>query len=149
MTAEQNFTLFGAGGLFSDGVFLSQLGLFGLTLILFAGSLALCLMAMRAASSARHAHGAAADLHASVERQSSQMQLLGSDLEKLAQDLSARQEDLTAQLSAPGSARTSQTDASFESSNEPVRRSFDNQTNEADEEPEKPSSLFRGLLRRR
>jgi hypothetical protein len=149
MAGEDTFSLFGAGGLFSNGVFLGQLGLFALTLLLFAGSLALCLMAMRAASSARQAHGAAIDLHASVERQASQMQLLGSDVERIAQDLTARQDEMAAKFSAPAADEAPHAGAAFESSSEPVRRSFDNQTSDVDDEPEKPSSLFRGLLRRR
>ena len=149
MAGEDTFSLFGAAGLFSDGMFLGQLGLFALTLLLFAGSLALCLMAMRAASSARQAHGAAIDLHASIERQTSQMQLLGSDIEKIAQDLTARQNEMAARFTAPAAGQAPQTGAAFESPSEPVRRSFDNQSDEVESESKKPSSLFRGLLRRR
>ncbi|GJL91398.1 hypothetical protein [Hyphococcus sp.] len=151
MAGEDTFSLFGAGGLFSNGLFVGQLGLFALTLLLFAGALALCLMAMRAASSARQAHGAAIDLHASVERQASQMQLLGSDVERIAQDLSARHDEIAASMRAPAQSadQAPRTGAVFQSSNEPVRRSFENQNAELEDEPEKPSSLFRGLLRRR
>ncbi len=151
MTVEDNFSLFGAGGLFTDGFFLGQLGVLALALLLFAGSLALCLMALRAASSARQAHGATLDLHASIERQSSQMQLLGADVERIAQDMAARQQEMTAQHHAVPQAdqHAPQTGAESESNKEPVRRAFDRAEAEPEAESAIPKSLLRGLLRRR
>lgn len=152
MTVEDKTSLFGAGGIFSDGLFLSQLGLLAVTLLVFAGILALCLMAMRAAASARAAHGAALELHAEIERQTARVELIGGDVERIAQDMAARHEEISAQYQAPQSAPAQvETEGDYSSSNEPVRRAFAQRDAEveAEGEPKKPGALFRGLLRRR
>ncbi len=154
MTVDDKFSLFGAGGLFSDGFFLGQLGVFALTLLLFAGAVALCVMAMRAAATARQAHSAALDLHASVERQASQMQLLSADVERVARDMAARQDEMTAHYRAasPRTEETLQSETAVPAANKPVRRAFANAGVDLEsDEPEvkRPTGLLRGLLRRR
>ena len=141
MTVEDKFTLFGADGLFSNGIFLAQFWLFVLTLLVLAGAFVVCMRALRAAATARAVQGEAHAMYESMERQAQTMQMIGDDVQRMSHEIAARHEDLTTAPAAPVATERSHDDAN----GEPVRSEF------ADGEPEekKPGALFRGLLRRR
>jgi hypothetical protein len=88
---EDNVSIFELGALLSDGLIAAQLGLFMVSLLAFAASLALCVLAMRAASTIRRSNVEARDIAAFVERQAVDMRELGERVERARQDVIDRE----------------------------------------------------------
>ncbi|MEO1137082.1 MAG: hypothetical protein AAFW68_10830 [Pseudomonadota bacterium] len=160
MTVEDNLSLFGSNGFFSNEFLIGQLGLFTITILLFVSSIALCVMAMRSAASARRMQNEASDLFAAQERQVAELRAMSADVERASADIAERHEAFTAQLAERMPVRELSGEtvaASPEPSKGPVVRRFDNAEEpevqgdaELDEEPHrKPSAFLSGIFRRR
>lgn len=159
MTVEDNLSLFGSNGFFSNEFLMGQLGLFAMTILLFVASIALCVMAMRSAASARRTQAEMSDLFAAQERQVAEMRALGADVEQASADITERHEAFTAQLTErmPAALSAEAPAAVSEPSERPVVRKFDNadepdvqsQAGLDDEPHRKPSAFLSGIFRRR
>ena len=136
MNFEQVLASFGLGGLVADAFFVTQIGVLALTGILFAASLALCIMAMRAAFTAKRARNEAQMTVASM------------------QDMAVEMRQLTAQVERANYAqnRAGQDDYASEAGDQAV---LDADEKEIDPPAEgkirktRPSALLRGFLSRR
>lgn len=157
MTVEDNFSTFGAGGLLSNEFFIAQVGLFAVTVLLFAGAVALCMMAMRTAGSARRTQEEARALFASLESQTAGLSALSDKMERASADFAERHEAFTAQMENQMRLQETAPEPPKERQEGPVVRKFDHvedhaslqAEDEAEEADERPSALLRGLFRRR
>ena len=136
MNVEEVLASFGLGGLVADEFFFTQIGILTLTGILFAGSLALCIMAMRAAFSAKRARNEAQLSVDSMQDLAVEMRQLTAQVERAAYAPS-RDEDVDDKLDAED---VTSLDAEVEERNQ-----------ESDDKAglRKPSALLRGFLSRR
>lgn len=155
MTVEDNLSLFGANGFFSNEFLMGQLGLFAVTILLFVASIALCIMAMRSAAAARRTQNEMSSLFAAQERQVAEMRALGADVERASADITERHEAFTAQLADQMKAAENFSEPA-EQPTGPVSRNFDQveeaprPSQEDDAAPaQKPSALLSGIFRRR
>lgn len=162
MAVDDNVGLYELGAFFSDGLMAAQLGLFMVSLLVFAASLALCLMATRAASQIRRSNVEARDIAAFVERQSHDLREMGEEVERARQDVLERQsaferaqQEFMASLPAPVTAEPAEPTEPVEETAELQTAVF--ATGEAPEpapqpelEPEtaKTGSFFRMMRRR-
>ena len=136
MNVEEVLASFGLGGLVADEFFFTQIGVLTLTGILFAMSLALCIMAMRAAFSAKRAQNEAQMSVSSMQDMAVEMRQLTAQVERAAyaqnhDDRDDEEADAADEISAD--ADTEERDPSSE----------DNSAGR------KPSALLRGFLSRR
>ncbi|PQA85395.1 hypothetical protein [Hyphococcus luteus] len=168
MAVADFFTALGAGDLFSGGFTLLELTLAAILTFLFAGSLALSVLAARSAAAARQARGEAREALAAVREQAAEFRALAGDLERTASDLAASQAELKDLQAAAAARQDYSAEAAAETPEEasqdtgsasgpaPIERRFDplpprERAETADEGPSQggKSALFRGLLRRR
>jgi len=136
MNFEQVLASSGLGGLVADEFFVTQIGVLTLTGILFAASLALCIMAVRAASTAKRARNDAQMTVASM------------------QDMADEMRQLTAQVERASYAqnRAEQDDDASEAGNEISLDADDKEIDppaEGKSKKTRPSALLRGFLSRR
>ena len=143
MTVEQVVANLGLGGIVADQAFITQVGLLAGAGILFIAALALCVIAMRAASSAKQSRLEVQELSASMTEMAGEMRHLTAQVERAAY----------AQQQAEEQAEK-QAEASAEGEDAPASQTFDaDEQVDAEEESEEkragPSSLLRGFLSRR
>jgi hypothetical protein len=146
MNGEQILASFGLGDLVVDEFFFTQIGVLALTGLFFLGALALCIMAMRAASSAKKSKNSAREFASSM------------------QDIAAEMRQLTAQMeraSYKGSSDNHTTTRDKQDSEAEVeilhdedgQRNADTASDKALSKAKRaaiePSALLRGFLRRR
>ena len=157
MTVEDNVSFFGWASLFTDGLMAAQLGLFMVSLLVFAASLALCVMAMRAAASIRRSNLEARNIPAFAERHAQEMRDLGERIELARGDVADRhaaiadvEQRYLASLRAPEAAGEPAPGPAAAPS-EPAETAPQGRLDEAEpaeEPPARSGSLFR-LMRRR
>lgn len=136
MNFEQVIASFGLGGLVADEFFVTQIGVLTLTAILFAASLALCIMAARAASTAKRVRDDVQSSAASM------------------QDMAVEMRQLTAQVERASYAQShvDHEDDATEANDETSLDSYADETNpptEGNHKRSRPSALLRGFLSRR
>ena len=142
MTVEQVVANLGLGGIVADQAVITQVGLLAGAGILFVAALALCIIAMRAASSAKQSRLEVQELSASMTEMAGEMRHLTAQVERAA--YAQQQAEEQAEKEA---------EAHLENEDAADGQSFDAEDQiEPEEEDEKrsgPSALLRGFLSRR
>ncbi len=162
MAVSDFFTALGAGELFSGGFTLLELVLAAVLTFLFAGTLALSVLAARSAGAARQAREEAREALVAVSGQAADFRVLAADLERMAGDLAASQAELREmQAAAPaprqdyaaeGSAAPLQAPEAPEAAAEdaaPVRAEMAEAPDDEETGRGGKAGVFRKLLRRR
>ncbi len=136
MSLEQVLASSGLGWLVADEFFITQIGVLTLSGIFFVASLALCIMAMRAASTAKRARNEAQMTVASMQDMADEMRQLTAQVERAnyAQSHADHDDDAT----ATGDKTSLDTD---EKEIDPAA--------EGNARKARPSALLRGFLSRR
>lgn len=136
MNVEQVLASFGLGDLVADQFFFTQIGVLTLTGILFAASLALCIMAMRAAFTAKRARNEAQMTVASMQDMADEMRQLTAQVERASYaQTRADQEDDTSENNAEVTLDAGENETDPPAADKTSKR--------------RPSALLRGLLSRR
>lgn len=136
MSLEQVLASFGLGGLVADEFFVTQIGVLTLTGILFAASLALCIMAMRAASAAKRARNEAQMTVASMQDMADEMRQLTAQVERASYTQNRAEQD--------GEASEVGDEISLDADEKEIDLPAERRTNKT-----RPSALLRGFLSRR
>ena len=139
MNSEQVLASLGLVGQVADEMFVTQIGVLALTGLLFVASMALCIMAARAASSAKRTRDDVQGVAASMQDMKDEMRQLTAQIER-ASYTSNRTETEDGVSDAPATSGETRLAADEENIDPP---------SESDGANRAPSALFRGFLRRR